>query len=324
MSTAIQPGAAEVTSEVAAAAPQIPVIELNGLSVKFGTREILKQLTCSLRGRAIGLLGPNGAGKSTLINTLLGFYQPTAGSAQVLGYDVRTELRNIRSLVGYMPENDAFISKMSAVSFVQMMAELSGLPPAAALERAHEALFCVGLAEARYREIGTYSLGMKQLAKLAQAIVHGPKLLILDEPTNGLDPSARQRMIRMIRDIRDSKQLQIVLCSHLLRDVEDTCEEVLILNQGRIAHYSNLAEERKANKRFLELETYGANGDFTEAIEKLGCECAMTANRIKMILADGVEIRDIYRLAAERDVRIRRLNFRRDTLEDIFLKAMGS
>jgi ABC-2 type transport system ATP-binding protein len=324
MSTAIQPGAADQTSQATAAAPQVPVIELQGLSVRFGKRDILKDLTCSLRGRAIGLLGPNGAGKSTLINTLLGFYKPSAGSARVLGSDIQSETRRIRSLVGYMPENDAFISKMSAVSFVQMMAELSGLPPAAALERAHEALFQVGLAEARYRELGTYSLGMKQLAKLAQAIAHGPKLLILDEPTNGLDPSARQRMVRMIRDIRDSKQLQIVLCSHLLRDVEDTCEEVLILNQGRVAHYSNLEEERKANKRFLELETYGANGDFTEAIEKLGCECAVTANRIKMILADGVEIRDIYKIAAERDVRIRRLNFRRDTLEDIFLKAMGS
>ncbi len=326
MSTATQPGAVDGINEQAAAAPQTPVIELRGLSVKFGNREILKNLTCSLRGRAIGLLGPNGAGKSTLINTLLGFYKPCSGSARVLGHDIRTDTRGVRSLVGYMPENDALISKMSAVSFVQIMAELSGLPPAAALERAHEALFCVGLAEARYRELGTYSQGMKQLAKLAQAIAHGPKLLILDEPTNGLDPSARQRMIRMIRDIRDSRQLQIVLCSHLLRDVEDTCEEVLILNQGRIAHYSNLEEERKANKRFLELETYGAgaNGDFTAAIEKLGCECATTANRLKMILADGVEVRDIYRLAAERDVRIRRLNFRRDTLEDIFLKAMES
>ncbi len=322
MSTAIQPGAVEGVSPTIAAAPPVPVIELQGLSVRFGSREILKDLTCSLRGRAMGLLGPNGAGKSTLINTLLGFYPPAAGSARVLGHDVRSETRNIRRLVGYMPENDAFISKMSAVSFVQMMAELSGLPSTEALERAHEALFCVGLAEARYRELGTYSLGMKQLAKLAQAIAHGPKLLILDEPTNGLDPSARQRMIRMIRDIRDSQQLQIVLCSHLLRDVEDTCGEVLILNQGRIAHYSNLEEERKANKRFLELETYGPNGDFTEAIEKLGCECAVTANRLKMILADGVEVRDIYRVAAERDVRIRRLNFRRDTLEDIFLKAM--
>src|SRR5450755_2320723 len=324
MSTVIQPGAADGTSQATAAAPATPVIELRGLSVRFGKRDILKDLTCSLRGRAIGLLGPNGAGKSTLINTLLGFHKPSAGSARVLGSDIQSETRRIRSLVGYMPENDAFISKMSAVSFVQMMAELSGLPPAAALERAHEALFQVGLAEARYRELGTYSLGMKQLAKLAQAIAHGPKLLILDEPTNGLDPSARQRMIRMIRDIRDSEELQIVLCSHLLRDVEDTCEEVLILNQGRIAHYSNLEQERRGNKRFLELETYGANGDFADAIEKLGCECAVTANRIKMIMADGVEIRDIYKIAAERDVRIRRLNFRRDTLEDIFLKAMGS
>ena len=324
MSTATQPGAVDGTTEPTVTAPQTPVIELQGLSVRFGSREILKNLVCSLRGRAIGLLGPNGAGKSTLINTLLGFYKPCSGSARVLGHDIRTETRQVRSLVGYMPENDALISKMSAVSFVQMMAELSGLPPAAALERAHEALYCVGLAEARYRELGTYSLGMKQLAKLAQAIAHGPKLLILDEPTNGLDPSARQRMIRMIRDIRDSKQLQIVLCSHLLRDVEDTCEEVLILNRGQIAHYSNLEQERKANKRFLELETYGANGDFTEAIEKLGCECAVNANRLKMILADGVEVRDIYRIAAERDVRIRRLNFRRDTLEDIFLKAMES
>ncbi|MBZ5656966.1 MAG: ABC transporter ATP-binding protein [Acidobacteriia bacterium] len=299
-------------------------MELQGLSVQFGHREILRNLTGSLRGRAIGLLGPNGAGKSTLINTLLGFYKPSSGSARVFGYDIRTETRKIRSLVGYMPENDAFISKMNSVSFVRMMAELSGLPSSVALERAHEALFYVGLAEARYRELGTYSLGMKQLVKLAQAIAHGPKLLILDEPTNGLDPSARQRMIRMIREIRDGSELRIVLCSHLLRDVEDTCDEVLILKQGRIAHYSNLEEEHQANRRFLELETYGANGDFTEAVEKLGCECAVTANRIKMILADGVKIRDIYRLAAEREVRIRRLNFRRDTLEDIFLKAMES
>jgi ABC-2 type transport system ATP-binding protein len=325
VSTTAQRGAADGEDEQAPpAAPQIPLVELQGLSVRFGSREILRNLTGSLRGRAIGLLGPNGAGKSTLINTLLGFYKPSSGSARVFGYDIRTETRAIRSLVGYMPENDAFISKMSAVSFVQMMAELSGLPSSAALERAHEALFYVGLAEARYRQLGTYSLGMKQLAKLAQAIAHGPKLLILDEPTNGLDPSARQRMIRMIREIRDGNELRIVLCSHLLRDVEDTCDEVLILKQGRIAHYSNLEEERRSNKRFLELEIYGANGDFTEAVEKLGCECAVAANRVKMILAEGVEVRDIYRLAAEREVRIRRLNFRRDTLEDIFLKAMES
>jgi len=301
-----------------------PLVELQGLSVRFGDRDILRNLSASLQGNAIGLLGPNGAGKSTLINTLLGFYKPSAGSAKVFGHSIGTDMRQIRTLVGYMPENDAFISKMSAVSFVQMMGELSGLPSEMALERAHEALFYVGLAEARYRKLGTYSLGMKQLAKLAQAIVHGPKLLILDEPTNGLDPSARQRMIRMIREIRDSREMRIILCSHLLRDVEDTCDEVLILKRGQIAHYSNLNEERRANKRFLELEAYGANGDFTAAIERLGCECAVSANRLKMILADGIETRDIFRLAAEQNVRIRRMNFRRDTLEDIFLKAMES
>src|SRR5689334_20546658 len=170
------------------------LIQLDNLSVRFGTRTILDQLNGTLSGRAIGLLGPNGAGKSTLINTLLGFYKPAAGTAQVLGHDIRTGAREIRTLVGYMPENDSFIANTTAVGFIRLMAELSGLPPEAALERAHEALFYVGLGEARYRKVGTYSLGMKQLAKLAQAIAHGPKLLILDEPTNGLEDRKSTRL----------------------------------------------------------------------------------------------------------------------------------
>jgi ABC-2 type transport system ATP-binding protein len=213
-----------------------PVIELEGLGVRFGKRDILKGLTCSLSGRTIGLLGPNGAGKSTLINTLLGFYQPSGGTARIFGHDIRTQIKQIRSVVGYMPENDAFIANMTAVSFIRFMGELSGLPSEAALERAHESLFYVGLGESRYRKVGTFSLGMKQLVKLAQAIVHGPKLIILDEPTNGLDPPARQRMIRMIKEMREVHDLHIVLCSHLLRDVEEICEEVLILKDGRIVH----------------------------------------------------------------------------------------
>src|SRR5579859_5994247 len=214
-----------------------PTIELDGLEVQLGGRTILQGLTGTLNTRAIGLLGPNGAGKSTLINTLLGFHRPAAGTARIFGRDVRNDIRAIRNLTGYMPENDAFIAKMSAVSYVCLLAELSGLPRGAALERAHEALFYVGLGEARYRKVGTYSLGMKQLAKLAQAIVHGPRLIILDEPTNGLDPPARQRMIRLIKEMKDSGEVRLVLCSHLLRDVEETCDEVLILNHGRIVHY---------------------------------------------------------------------------------------
>src|SRR5580704_13181972 len=300
-----------------------PIVELDGLGVRFGKRDILKDLRISLSGRTIGLLGPNGAGKSTLIQTLVGFVRPNSGTARVLGNDIRRDAAKIRALVGYMPENDSFVADMSAVSFTRMMGELSGLPSEAALERAHEALFYVGLGEARYRMLGTYSLGMKQLAKLAQAIVHGPKLLILDEPTNGLDPPARQRMIRLIHEMKDSREMHIVLCSHLLRDVEETCEEVLILKQGRIVHYSNLEEERRANKRFVELETFGDDGGFAEALTTLGCECASAGiGRLKMVLPVGFEMREIYRLAAERDLQLRKLNYRRDTLEDIFLKAM--
>jgi len=300
-----------------------PVIELAGLSVRFGNREILHNLRVALSGRTIGLLGPNGAGKSTLIQTLLGFVPLSTGSASIFGHDIRRQTNELRALVGYMPENDSFIANLTAVSFVRMMGELAGLPPDAALERAHEVLFYVGLGEARYRLLGTYSLGMKQLAKLAQAIVHGPRLLILDEPTNGLDPPARQRMIRLIKEMRQTGSMHIVVCSHLLRDVEETCEEVLILKQGRIVHYSNLEEERRANKLFVELETVGEEKDFAGALAALGCECVGAgAGRFKMVLPADFELREIYRLAAERDLQLRRLNYRRDTLEDIFLKAM--
>jgi ABC-2 type transport system ATP-binding protein len=300
-----------------------PVIELDNLEVRFGERTILKQLNGSLTGRSIGLLGPNGAGKSTLINTLLGFHQPFSGTARIFGKDIRTDAKSVRSLLGYMPENDSFIAGMTGVHFVRLMAELSGLPAEQAMERAHEAFFWVGLGEARYRTLGTYSLGMKQMAKLAQAIAHGPKLLFLDEPTNGLDPPARARMIQLIQEIRDRGDLRLILSSHLLRDVDECCDEVLILKDGRIAASCNLEEERRANRKFLELETRGANGTFTSAIEQLGCEAAAFPNgRMKLVMPDGVEIRQLYALAAEQNVQIRRLNHKRDSLEDIFLKAM--
>ncbi len=300
-----------------------PVVELRGLTVRLGSREVLRQISGSFSGRTIGLLGPNGAGKSTLISTLLGLWPITAGSASVLGVDVKTDARVIRGFIGYMPENDSFISKMTAVAFIRMMAELSGLPSEMALERAHESLFYVGLGEARYRKLGTYSLGMKQLAKLAQAIVHGPKLLILDEPTNGLDPPARQRMIRLVREMRDTNQMQIIICSHLLRDIEETCEEVVILKRGRVVQHANLEMERSLNRRFLELELSNNSGGFVQAIEALGCECAPgAASRLKVVLAEGIEVSDIYRAAAANNTQLRRLNFRRDSLEEIFLKAM--
>jgi ABC-2 type transport system ATP-binding protein len=299
-----------------------PVIELDRLVVRLGGRTILDGLTGTLSGRAIGLLGPNGAGKSTLINALLGFHAAASGAVRVFGADVR-EAKALRRLIGYMPENDAFISHMSGVRFVRYMAELAGLPAEAALERAHEAFFYVGLGEARYRKLGTYSLGMKQLAKLAQAIAHGPRLVLLDEPTNGLDPEARQRMLQLVREIRDTGEVCVLISSHLLRDVEECCDQVLILKEGRIAALCNLEEERKANLKFLELEVTQGNG-FIDSVRALGCECAtFGAGRVRLVLPDNIDLRQIYRVAAQHAAQIRRMNYRRDTLEDIFLKAMA-
>jgi ABC-2 type transport system ATP-binding protein len=210
---------------------------------------------------------------------------------------------------------------------VRLMAELAGLPAEQALERTHEAFFWVGLGEARYRKLGTYSLGMKQLAKLAQAIAHGPRLLLLDEPTSGLDPPARQRMIRLIREIRDAGRMHVLISSHLLKDVEETCDEALILKDGRIAAHCDLEAERRSNRKFVELETVDAGASFAGAVQQLGCECAFYPNgagiaRVKVVLPEAVEMRELFRLAAQHDVQIRRMNYRRDSLEDIFLAAM--
>jgi ABC-2 type transport system ATP-binding protein len=314
---------AETVTTVTKENSTTPVIELEDLRVDFGKRRILHDLRMKLTGRAIGLLGPNGAGKTTLIHTLLGFHAPSAGTARIFGRDIRRDAKQIRAAIGYMPERDSFIANMSCVHFVRLMGELSGLPASAALERAHEALFYVGLGEARYRQLGGYSLGMKQLAKLAQAIVHGPRLIFLDEPTNGLDPPARVRMLELIREVRDSGLAQIVLSSHLLRDVEECCDEILILKDGRIAAQCDLEEERRSNRKFLELETRNAGENFADAVAGLGCEYALTGpGRMKIVLQDGVEVRDIYKIAVAQQVQIRRLNYKRNSLEDIFLKAM--
>lgn len=299
------------------------VIELDGLEVRLGGRTVLNGLTGQLQGNAIGLLGPNGAGKSTLINTLLGFHVAASGAARVFGLDARRDRARIRQGIGYMPENDSFIGNMTGVRFVRYMAELAGLPPDQALERAHEALFYVGLGEVRYRNISTYSLGMKQLIKLAQALAHGPRLLILDEPTNGLDPIARQRMIQTIQEIRKAGSIRLLISSHLLRDIDETCDEVLILKQGRIAALRNIEEERRSHRNFIELETLGHLDEFCEKLRELGCECAsFPGGRVKVVMPDSIEPRDLYVLAAERGVQIRRIHRRRDSLEDIFLRAM--
>jgi ABC-2 type transport system ATP-binding protein len=304
-------------------APAAPVIELDGLSVRLGGRPILTELRATLGGKAIGLLGPNGAGKTTLLRTLLDFFHPCAGGARVLGQEITGNGKELRGRIGYMPESDAFIAGQTAVRHVRMMAELSGLPPRPALERAHEVLFYVGLGEARYRRVGTFSTGMKQMVKLAQALVHGPRLLMLDEPTNGLDPPARSRMLELIGDIRDRGETHILLSSHLLADVEAVCDEVLILKEGRVAASCNLAEQRRANRSFVELELTRSDPSFLEGLAGLGCQVALAGERrLKLVMPPTVAVRDLFRIAALHQVAIRRLDCKRDSLQDIFLRAM--
>jgi ABC-2 type transport system ATP-binding protein len=299
------------------------VVELDGLSVRLGGRPVLSELRATLGGHAIGLLGPNGAGKTTLLRTLLDFFRPCAGGARVLGHEITGDGKELRALIGYMPENDAFIAGQTAVRFVRLMGELSGMPARAALERAHEVLFYVGLGEARYRKVGTFSTGMKQMVKLAQSLVHGPRLLMLDEPTNGLDPPARSRMLELIRDIRDRGETHILLSSHLLADVESVCDEVLILKQGRVADCCNLAEQRRANRSFVELELTRPTPGFTDGLAELGCEVALAGDRrLKLVMPASVTVRDLFQVAAHHRAAIRRLDCKRDSLQDIFLRAM--
>src|SRR5512136_3332213 len=207
-------------------------IEVKNLSYSYGAVAALQGISVSIGEGAVGLLGPNGAGKSTFIRILLGFLVPDKGEGKVLGYDIRREQGMIRRSVGYMPESDCFIAGMDAVTFTSYFGELSGMPRREAMKRAHEVLFYVGLGEARYRLLETYSAGMKQRLKLAQALVHDPKLLFLDEPTSNLDPQGRMEVLALIRDISSKKDINVLVSSHILGDIEATCSHVVILNKG--------------------------------------------------------------------------------------------
>jgi len=223
-----------------------------------------------------------------------------------------------------MPENDSFIGEMTAVTFLRQMAELSGLPPEPALEKAHEVLFHVGLGEARYRELRTYSYGMKQMAKLAQAIVHGPELVVLDEPTNGLDPAARRRMLKLVVEMKAEQGMNVLICSHLLRDIEQVCDEAVILKEGQIVHHCNLEEERRSNRSFVELEVAGDDKHLRDVLPGIGAEgVSEGGGRWRIVLPPGVEVEAIWALTTQQNLLVRKLTHRRDTLEEIFLKAMG-
>ncbi len=303
---------------------QQPVATLEQVSIRYGAQEALRSVTATFLPGAVGLLGPNGSGKSSMLKGLLGFVKPTSGRLRVLGLDVDSSPLKIRARLGYMPETDGHIPGMNAVSFVAYCGQLSGLPRADATQRAHEVLYYVGLGEARYRNIETYSTGMKQRIKLAQALVHDPDLLFLDEPTNGMDPKGREEMLDLVTDLATRKGVNLVLSSHLLPDVEETCERVIVLHQGAVATEGAIAELKQRRPQVFEMRIKGDLETFTRALEAIGAECHGAENGIMRVLVrGGLGPRDLFGVAARHQVQVRHLRPSVPTLEDVFAEAVG-
>ena len=300
------------------------VVRFDRVTVSYGAQDALRNVTGMFPAGASGLLGPNGAGKSTLLKALLGFIRPTHGSMTVLDLSVADAPLDIRARLGYMPESDAHIPGMNAGTFVAYCAQLGGLPPIDAMQRAHEVLYYVGLGEARYRNVETYSTGMCQRIKLAQALVHDPDLLFLDEPTNGMDPKGRDEMLELIRDITKNKGINLILSSHLLPDVESTCDRVVVLHRGDIVADGPIAELKGATRRAFEIRVKGDLSRFTAALESTGAECHGTEEDVMRVLIDErMGARDLFALAASHHVQVRHLRPSVPTLEDVFARAIG-
>jgi ABC-2 type transport system ATP-binding protein len=307
-----------------AGAPPGPVVSLQGVSVKYGRQWALRDVTADFRTGAVGLLGPNGAGKSTVLKALLGFVTPDEGRMTVLGLDVATSPLEIRARIGYMPETDAHIPGMNAVSFVAYCGQLAGLPAADAMQRAHEVLYYVGLGEARYRNLETYSTGMKQRIKLAQALVHDPDLLFLDEPTNGMDPKGRDEMLALIRDLAHHKGVNLILSSHLLPDVEFTCDHVVVMDKGRVAADGPIATLKGPGGRVYELRVKDEAGRFLEVLRAGGFECHDTDEDVMRVFVPGEQgAQTLFAMAAREGVQVRHLRPSVPTLEDVFARAVG-
>jgi ABC-2 type transport system ATP-binding protein len=304
-----------------------PVVTLDGVTVAYGANRALHDVTSSFAAGAVGLLGPNGAGKSTMIKSLLGFIAPERGRMRVLGFDVAESPLEIRARVGYMPESDAHIPGMNAVSFVGYCGELAGLPRVDAMQRAHEVLFYVGLGEARYRNVETYSTGMKQRIKLAQALVHDPDLLFLDEPTNGMDPKGRDEMLELVRDLAHNKGVNLILSSHLLPDVEYTCDHVVVMDKGSIATAGPIEALKQPRGRVYELRVKAPGGDaapFLLRLKAAGLDCHATDEDVMRVFVPGEGgAREIFALAAAEQVQVRHLRPSVPTLEDVFAHAVG-
>ena len=304
-----------------------PVVEARGLEKRYGRHLALDRLDLTIPRASVGLLGANGAGKTTLLRLLLGLAKPSAGQASVLGFDTRHQGIKIRERVGYMPESDCLPPGTTAADFVGHMAEMSGLPSRAARQRAADVLYQVGLDEERYRLIKGFSTGMKQRVKLAQAIVHDPDLVFLDEPTNGMDPQGREDMLDLIARIHRNLGIAVVVSSHILEDIERVCQHVVILSGGRLVVSQPIGDLGDDGGNLL-VRLDGDPGPFVARLSAAGLHVRPSEDDDVwgelVIRRDGDHVYDAIRdAAADLDLPLRSLRSRSRSLEDVYLGNVG-
>jgi ABC-2 type transport system ATP-binding protein len=313
--------------------PSVPtgeaLIELRDVRKSYGTVQALAGVTATVSGQVIGLLGPNGAGKSTLLKCMLGL-TPHQGEALVVGLSARTDSFRIRDRVGYMPELDSYLADLSAVELCTFAGELSGLPRSEAMQRAHAALYYAGLEDKRYLKVEGYSTGMKQRVKLAQALVHDPELLFLDEPTNGLDPRARDEMLELVMDLPHRRGCAIILSTHLLPDVDRICDQVIIMHRGHIRFSGSIEELRRggpvgdAAAHVYDVEIKEGEDAFAAQLTRAGCAVeSRPPRRLLVRLPADADSGLLFREARAAGAQIRHLSPNQASLEEAFMRVIG-
>ena len=301
-------------------------VRVTSLTRKYEGVTALDDVTLAIPPGRTALLGPNGAGKSTLLKILLGLTRATSGQVEVLGINPARDPLGVRSRVGYMPEDDAHLPDVTAVELCAYGAELAGLPPREAIERAHAALFYVGLDDKRYLPVEGYSTGLKQRAKLAAAIVHDPDLLFLDEPTNGLDPASREEMLALIADIKNRRGCDVVLSTHILADVERVCDHVIVLAGGKLMTDSPLKSLLGGSDGHYVVRIKGDSEAFEKALKANHCtpEKALDASRTTWLVVPpvGGDLDAVWKSAVDAGVQVRHLAPRKATLDEAFLRIL--
>jgi ABC-2 type transport system ATP-binding protein len=299
-----------------------PLIQFEEVTKTYGAVTALRNLSVTIPTGAVGLLGPNGSGKTTMIRTLLGLIPIDNGSGEVLGMDFRRRQLDIRRVVGFAPEDECLFPHVVGVEFVAYAGALVGMSRKDALQRAHEVLDYVGLGEARYRTVESYSTGMKQRLKLASAIVHDPQLLILDEPTNGMDPAGRLDILELARDLAHNKGMSLLFSSHLLPDVESVCDYVVVLGNGRLLAEGKIHDLKQLHNQCFEVRLKAEPRRFADRLSSLGCATEVTDDLLRVRLPDGQSPQILWQAAADEHEQIRHLRPQRSTLEEVFLKAV--